>query len=804
MSSFNIKKAHATARSCIHVVSCTKLITALSWVGMQSPVHAQAVKQSNPLTTPQATSQSTPQSTTQSTPQATDPANRQNIPSFDAITIEGQSTMEFAPWRSSTTRLDLDGLQIQNWNDLGRRAEPGVSFNESSQSINVRGLDKNRVLTRIDGIRQTWLNDVARGVRGGLNTVDFNTLSSIDIVRGADSSAAGSGALGGVVDIKSLNPADLLVNGRDFGSLLKAGYSSVDRSWVSSAAIASQIAPQTQLLLQAGIQSGHEQSNMGRMDGYGQGRTQPDPDNYLQQNYQLKLLQKFEQGHSLGLSGSFFDRQDNIQNLSAPSEIYLKDSSQLANTTRRQSIVLDHGWKADNPRAVFDTVDTQIYWQRVQLANQFESFRRYAPVGDFSRNNSLSDSAYGVQSSVSKVLAGDISQLWKAGGEWYGNTTEQDSSGQDNCPVNFSRYSPCRFLRSNQADMPRVQGAQVGLWLENTFGFAQDAVRLTPGIRYDYFQQRPVASDRFLNDRLTGVLISPLTSPQISPMLSAGVLPLTPSLPPSSSGSAISPKLHTEWALEKRVQLFAQYAFGFNAPSPTQLYSRYGAPGTYLITGNPDLKPETSRGWEFGTKLGDDHLNGALTYFDNQYQNFIESVSRPGNAIYPYYIQTFENLDQVRIYGVEAKASWKFAKGWRAFGSLAWSVGTNQHTNQSLNSVAPLTAITGLAFSQEQWGVQAQVTATAARRDVAFPETNAQVKYADFQAPGFGIADLTAYWMPAHVQGLKLQAGIYNIFNQTYWNALNVPSAGAVAIPRGVDLYTSSGRNIQLTMTYQY
>lgn len=800
MSSLSSAKAPASARLRIRILSFAKLTTALCWAGIQSPAHAETVTQTNALSTSQTSTDSNTQFAPQATAQTTNQVDTQSTPVLDAITIEARSSTDATPWQSNTTRNELDTLQIQNWNDFGRRAVPGISFNESSQSISVRGLDKNRVLTRIDGIRQTWLNDAARGVRGGLNTVDFNTLSSIDIMRGADSSTAGSGALGGVVDIKSLSPADLLVNGRAFGTLLKTGYSSVDRSWLSSAAIASQIAPRTQVLLQAGIQSGHEQSNMGRIDGYGQDRTQPDPDNYLQQNYQLKLLQKFEQGHSLGISGSFFNRQDKIQNLSASSLIYLNDASELANSTRRQSIALDYGWKADNPRAVFDTVDAQIYWQRVQLAQQFESVRRFTPVGDFSRNNSLSDSTYGVHSSVSKVITGDISQLWKAGGEWYGNTTEQDSSGQDSCPAIFSRYSPCRFLRTNQADMPRIQGSQVGLWLENTLGFSQDTVRLTPGIRYDYFLQRPVETDGFINNQKNRAFVSP----QISPMMSAGVSSLAASMPPSSSGSAVSPKLHAEWELEKRLQLFAQYAFGFNAPSPTQLYSRYGAPGTYLIAGNPDLKPETSRGWEIGTKLGDDHLNGSITYFDNQYQNFIEPVNRPGNAIYPYYVQTFENLDQVRIYGVEAKASWKFAKAWRAFGSLAWSVGTNQDTNQSLNSVAPLTAITGLAFSQEQWGVQAQVTTTVARRNVAFPESNAEVKYADYQAPGFGIADLTAYWMPAQVKGLKLQAGIYNIFNQTYWNALSVPTAGALAIPRGVDLYTSPGRNVQLTMTYQY
>ena len=781
---------HVSSRVC--VMNYAKFFTAITWAGIHLPATAQPVTQTLSSTIDQSVDQSVDKKIDKKVEQSVDHATNQTTQTFDAVTIEGQALVESLPWQSKTSRRELDALQINNWSDFGRRAEPGINFNESSQSINVRGLDKNRVLTRIDGIRQTWLNDVARGVKGGVNTLDFNALSSIDLVRGADSSRAGSGALAGTVDIKTLSSGDLLIDGHDFGAMLKGGYSSVTRSWLSSAAIASQIAPHTQMMLQAGIQTGHEQGNMGQTDSYGLSRTIPDPDNYLQQNYQLKLLQKFEQGHTLGLSGSFFNRQDNIQNLSASPQIYLKNASQFANTSRRESVALDYGWKSGNTRAIFDTVDAQIYVQRVKLFNNFESVRRTTPVGNFSRQNSLSESTYGVDSTITKAIAGEVSQLWKMGGEWYGNTTEQDSSGQDNCPVKFSLYSPCRFLRTNQADMPRVQGSQFGMWAQNTLGFAGDVVRLTPGVRLDYFSQRPVQTDNFANNKLSG-------APGQAPGQALGTL-----APESVSGSAISPKLLAEWSPERRVQFFAQYAFGFNAPSPTQLFSRYGSPGTYLIAGNPELKPETSRGWELGTKLGDDQLNGSLTYFDNNYQNFIEAVTRPGNALYPYYIQTFENLDQVRIYGLEAKASWIFAKGWRAFGSLAWSVGKNQSTNQSLNSIAPLTAITGLAFSQDHWGIQAQVTATAARSNVAYPETNAQVKYADYQAPGFGVADLTAYWIPQQVKGLRLQAGLYNIFNQTYWNAQSIPTAGAVAIPRGVDLYSAPGRNVQLTMTYQY
>ena len=57
------------------------------------------------------------------------------------------------------------------------------------------------------------------GAQGGLDSIDFNGLSSVDIVRGANSSVVGSGALGGAVALYTLNPEDLLQGGKDFGSI---------------------------------------------------------------------------------------------------------------------------------------------------------------------------------------------------------------------------------------------------------------------------------------------------------------------------------------------------------------------------------------------------------------------------------------------------------------------------------------------------------------------------------------------------------------------------------------------------------
>lgn len=709
-------------------------------------------------------------------------ANESVAQAFEAITVTGELENQQTPWATQTNRKQLDDLQILNWSQFGARAEPGVNFNSTTKSINIRGLEGTRVLTRIDGIRQSYLTDVRGdqgGVTGGLNAVDFSSLSAIDVVRGSDSSTVGSGALGGVVDVRTLTPADLLKDGKYFGAMAKTGYQSVDNSWLLNGAVAARNDKGFSWLLQAGVQSGHETINKGNVGGYGVTRSEPNPDNYTQQNYLLKLEQLVSGGHKFGLTGAYFDRNDDITDLTANPATYFAGQSYLTEKTTRQSIALDYAWAAADSSSVIDTFAAQAYWQEVKLSSNLNANRRTTPIGAYYRGNSIQESTYGLNLDMSKAIRADISQLWEAGAEFYTTQVKQYVAGRDSCPPVVRPFTACSFFHINQADMPNTDGNQYAIWLQNTIGFANDTFLVTPGIRYDDYRYSPQTSGGFTSNPNSANL-------------------------PSTSGQAWSPKLLATWKPMQGLSVYAQYAMAFNAPTATQLYSRFGSPGTYLVQGNPDLDPEKSRGWEFGTKFGDDKLNGALTYFDNSYTNFIESVPGPGTRQYPYFVQSFQNLADVRIYGVEARGEWEFSPGWSVFGSLAWTVGKDRSTDTYLNSVAPLTAIAGLGYSQDEWGVRAQMTAAAARTQVAYPNATQTYPNPDFKAPGYGIVDLTAYWRPAQVKGLTVQAGIFNLFDKTYWNALDVPSAGVNPIARPIDAYTQPGRNFAVSFTYQY
>ena len=219
---------------------------------------------------------------------------------LNPIQVTGQKLPVGLPEGSTiTTREQLDRRSINSWEDFSKRGEPSVNFNRQNNSVNIRGMDGDRVVTRIDGIRLPWLNDGARGEMGGLNSLDFDTLSSIDLVRAAG--APQSGSLVGYLDLRTLSPSDLLEPGKNVGGLIKSGFDSADDSLGIDAALAGRMGQSgTSWLVQVGQKNGHELENMGELGGYGDGREKANPQDHTQQNALLKLQHAWDGEHRIG------------------------------------------------------------------------------------------------------------------------------------------------------------------------------------------------------------------------------------------------------------------------------------------------------------------------------------------------------------------------------------------------------------------------------------------------------------------------------------------------------------------------
>jgi len=700
-------------------------------------------------------------------------ADRQDAIELKPIVVEGQEKGINAPTvlTERKTAKELQERQVDRIDDIGR-LDPGINYNRTTDSINIRGLGENRVLTTVDGIRIPWLDDGARGVQGGISTIDFDTLSTLDIIRGADSSLFGSGALGGVISLRTLNPEDLLTEGRNWGSLTKGSYDSADRSWNINQAFAAR-ADNTYILLQGGYRAGHERENMGDIGGFGETRTEKNPADYDQNNLLFKIHQHVDSGHRFGITAERYYLDEDIDKLDAALRTYRPGSYEEDKLRKRERISANYDYDGSGD-AWLDQASIVLYWQRLTEGDDTSAWRVSAPIGNYRRDNTLEETDVGINAIGQKAVELDgYTHTFKFGIEGYLSTVKQQALGEDNCtPAIFG----CAFLHTNQAEMPKVDGGTLGLFVEDQIALYDGRLRITPGLRFDWYERNPQETPLYEeNPAFTGY-------------------------PPDSSDSRFSPKLRAEWDAAENIVLYAQWAQAFRAPSSTELYMTYGGPGTYLSIGNPDLKPETSNGFDIGAKFGDDQFGGSISVFNNYYRNFIDDVSvsaaeagvPPG--MYPMGITRYVNRAHVRIYGAEARAHYAFSNGWKTWAGIAFAQGKDTDEDEYLNSIPALKGVIGVGYATENWGADFSMTAVAKRNKVENPDSDYN------KTPGYATFDVTGWWEPEQFKGLRLQAGIYNIFDKKYWNALDIPDSGSV--PK--DYYTEPGRTFKISMTQRF
>lgn len=699
-----------------------------------------------------------------------------------------------SPNQSSVKADTLQKRFIRNFEDLAKRAEPGVNFNRTNQSINIRGLEKDRVLTTVDGIRVPYLEDRVRSEKGGLDTVEFNTLSKMDIIRGANGSSNGSGSLSGSVNLYTLSPDDLLTNSKNFGTLLKTDYDTADQSYGLNAALAGRFA-QTSWLIQAGKRQGHELDNKGHSNLYGNKRTEPEPNDNCQNNFLIKVKQDLGNGHQLGITGEQFTKIKEIDLRANQGTIYAVNHNDNKEKVARQRVSLDYNYRTMTADSLLDEANTVFYWQHAERVNKQQAYRTRLPIGNFMRNNQLQKDMYGSAGNLNKYInfAG-INQKLTLGGEWYQINAKQTANGYDACPIftsmpspfdpKFRLYMACSSLDTNQSDMPKTHGQQWALYLSDQIGLANERVVITPAVRYDHYKHTPQNTSNYKAGKI----------------LNASTLK-------TSKDSKVSGSLDIKWRLAEEATAYARWSQGFKAPDPTELYMNFINSGVgYATLGNAKLKPEESNNFELGVNLGNDQLGGSVNFFYSKYKNFIDSIAIDNTAmqdlglspnIFRYGVDKWQNRNKVRIYGAETTANWQFTSNWKIWSSAAWAVGKDTQSNQYLNSVAPLTAIIGLSYLHDNWGSDLSLT-TAIKRNKVENDN-------DLKAPGYGVLDFTTYWEPHQVKGLRLQAGVFNLLDKKYWNALNVPdvrNAGTGLQP--FDYYTEPGRSMRLAVTYQY
>ncbi|WDD94334.1 TonB-dependent receptor [Burkholderia sp. FERM BP-3421] len=143
-------------------------------------------------------------------------------------------------------------------------------------------------------------------------------------------------------------------------------------------------------------------------------------------------------------------------------------------------------------------------------------------------------------------------------------------------------------------------------------------------------------------------------------------------------GSHVSPRVYGVYKLTPTVTVRGGVSTGFKPPTLRQSTAGYcmtsgGAAGAVAGTlcGNPALKPETSLTEELGVRYDSGESHASLTLFNNLFKNKVVSYDTgvadsrsPGRNIYVY-----DNVDRVKLYGLELGAGTRVAKQFRISGT---------------------------------------------------------------------------------------------------------------------------------------
>ncbi len=690
------------------------------------------------------------------------------------------------------------------------RFEPGVSvqrqparFNAAlaatgrpgNDSFNIRGIGGNRVLIQVDGIRVPDGFSFGAQAAGRGDYVDLGLVKSVEILRGPSSAFYGSDGLAGTVSFITSDPADFVSAGDGIGGLVRAAYASADNEFSETALVAgrggdwSVMAGYTRrdfnelenqatnpgVVFPAGTAG-----TSGLVPGTGPQRTLPNPQDGHSNAAIARVVYDPANGHKLRLTGEYLDTYLYTNGLAAVSATRNAAGVTSSSVERlegfdsgeRKRVSLDWSWTGDG---AIDFARAAIYWQDGDDRQYTEEDR--TPAADRTRLNTFENRVFGASADARAEFAtGGLAHRLVFGGDI--SKTRQQGLRDGTVPPAGETYPTRAF--------PATDFTRGGVFVGDEI--AVGPVTLYPAVRFDFYD----------------------LSPQDDPLLPAFA-------GARQDGSRLSPKVGAVLKLAEDVRLFANYATGFKAPEPgqvNQFFENLTSPFfSYRTVPNPDLRPETSEGFEGGVRFTSGTVSLDVTGYTQRYRNFIsqEQVGGTGSIANPILYQ-FINLDRARVEGVEARFQARAASGLYGNLSLAYADGTVTGTGAErlpLASIDPLKLVAGVGYREpgDRFGLQLIMTHSARKEltsttgtDSTGAPTTVCSGAACFRPEAYTVLDATAFVQV--VPGLTLRAGVFNILDASViaWS----DARGLTATSSVTEAYTQPGRNASVSLSYRF
>lgn len=708
-------------------------------------------------------------------------AAQQQVAAAEAITVSATRRAEAVSDVPATVSV-ISAEQIQDnfVSDIKDliQYEPGVSVRtaparftaagantgrDGNSGFNIRGLEGNRVLIVMDGIRLPDAFSFGGQSVGRGDYLDMDTLKSVEILRGPASALYGSDGIAGAVAFITKDPEDYLKDGRSFALQGTPSYTSADSTFSSNVVGAIGEGPWS-AMVSFTRRDGHELDTMGTNDSRNVDRTTPNPQDILSNAVLAKAVYRHDEANRTRFTYEYFDSVMDANVFSAIAKPPLTPTSALGlmahDTSKRSRYSLDHRYEG----AAGDLIENAfgaVYYQNSKN-RQFSAEDRNT-AADRIRINTFDNEVWGLTGQVDMAFTtAGIPHLLIAGVD--ASFAHQEGIRDGTVPPAGETFPTRAF--------PNTDFTLAGVFVQDEISLLEGSLKLYPAVRFDHYS----------------------LDPKSDPLLTG----LTPA---SQSKSHVSPKFGLLYSITPEIKLFGNYAEGFKAPSPSQVNNAFSnIVGNYRSVPNPNLRPETSQTLEGGLRYVDEEISLSGTIFSGQYKDFIDQVQVGGNftPLNPAIYQ-FINQGSVVINGAEFKGNVDLGSGFDTIVAVSYAHGSSKNAGvrRPLDSIDPIKIVAGLGYRDPAgiWGGRITITHSEGKQAERVSST---LCTPSCYLPGaFNIVDATGFWNIS--DNFTARVGVFNLFDKKYswWSDVRGLSSTSTV----TDAYTQPGRNFGLSLT---
>ena len=650
----------------------------------------------------------------------------------------------------------------------------GRIFNEG---FRIRGLGGKRVNVLIDGVR---IPDSYVGY--GRDVVDVDLVKKVEILKGPSSALYGSDGLAGAISYTTKDASDLASRGNPYYSATVSYDDSSDSTKVGlmSAFVGNNI--------EGLIQITRRDTNERKLHN----NTEIEPNSMTGESNSVLAKIKFLLNENIDVT-FVADVQEwkNDWDLTTetgfsffPTPIQTSSALGLDDSTRhrysielgftRENILFDEG----RITAFTQKTDQDQITDKSKLIFEMGMRARPTPYAEF-QNFQFNQEIYGFSSEFFKEIGNQsgIKHQIVYGFEYESIEVERPRyryetnliTRQLNYNIGGHTYPDKTF--------PDTETVRQGVYFSDRIEITSKA-SVVIGARYDSYELKPSVDELFNRSNVARNALSYIDD------------------------SAVSGKLGFIYDINDSISVFAQYAEGFRSPdyeSANISFTNYAF--YYSVAPNPNLDSEESDGYEIGLRgnniLGSSRLNWSLVYYENDYEDFIDTQltgrSPRGISIYQYV-----NLNDVTIDGFELEVQALINENYSLY--VGYSNSDGEQNGEKLISIDPDQTIIGLNWNSDtgRFNIRGFANITEGSIDGLAPVCGRSGCSNLVETPGRATFDL---FFNANISdNIALNMAIRNITNEKFydWASIN----GKTVDDPELELYSNSGRTFSASIKY--